>query len=578
MLSNCWHLSRQTFGGLERLACAMIRFPALLCVLPLLGLGCAQTEAQTPPVTPRAPLAQLGAASALQTQFDERGLVRLSYNGQTLTDVNANGGEAFSVGDVHFLGADGTLAKRNAGEARRAWDEKSKTLTLAYDWGRVSCRYQTLNDRLNLDITVTNEGQGAFAGVNLFPLVVKFQGFPRGFDANTPHVNFNLDGPTVQSADFGAGELTVVNRQVEKPLSVGFTTTSETGRTFRYNIYVGSAPLWYQPNNWPRFTRPIAPGASDTYQISLRFAPKGDAMDNASSGADIYRAFAAAHPMTLDWPDRRPIGALFLSSAADNHPADNPRGWFNNAADVDVTTGAGRARFRERLMNYAAQSIAQLRAVGAQGMITWDVEGQQHPHPTSYIGDPRLLAQLTPEMDALADEYFRVFREAGFKVGICVRPQQLEFGADGRPRQKNVADEAATLNQKIAYARKRWGATLFYVDSNGGPYDPSDAEVFRQVAADNPDVLLMPEHQNFKYQAYTAPYNDLRFESSVTPGAVRSTYPRAFSVMKGEAAQLTKRRAELVRAVRNGDILMWNAWYSNDEAPLIKSIYDEASR
>ena len=552
----------------------MNRFSVVsICLLPLLPFVCTSTDAQTPPINlPRANnTATAPVQSALQTQFDERGLTKLSYNGITLTDVAANGAGAFTIGDVHFLGADGTVTKRYSGEPRRSWDGAGKTLTLAYNWGRVICRYETLGDRLNLNITVANDGKQTLAGVNLFPLAVQFKNFPVGFDADTPHVNFNLDGPTVQSADFGAGRLTIVNRGVTKPLAVGFTT-ADTAKTLRYNIYVGSAPLWYQPGNWPSFTRPIAPGARDEYQISLRFSPS----KANNEGADVLRDFAKAHPATLNWTDRRPIGALFLASSKDEQPQNNLRGWFYNDKTIDLKSVAGRAKFRQRVLDFAHDSVTELRKVGAQGMITWDIEGQQYPHSTSYIGDPRLLPQLAPEMDAIADEYFRVFKEAGLKIGICVRPQQLTFGTDGNPDQKSVADETAILIDKIAYARKRWGATLFYVDSNGGPYDPSDAEVFRRVAAAFPDVLLIPEHQNLKYQAYTAPYNDLRFEDSITPDQTRLTYPHAFSVINGETAQLTKRRAELVRAVRGGDVLVFNAWYDSDEGKLVKSISDAA--
>ena len=559
---------------------------ALSIVLPLSSLACTQTKAQTPPidlsrVRPRTAAtadvaavpatAQNAVLSKLQTQFDERGLVRLSYNGQILTDVNVNEGSAFTVGDAHFLGAGGVLQTQNSGTPRRSWDGASQTLTLSYAWGRVICRYETPGDRVNLNISVENNGPKTLAGLNLFPLALQFRRFPAGFDADTPHVNFNLDGPTVQSADFGVGRITIVNREVTKPLAVGFTT-ADTAKTLRYSVYVGSAPLWYQPDNWPKFTRPIAPGARDQYRISLRFSPAG----SRGEGADVLRDFALAHPTTLNWPDRRPIGALFLASSKEQQPSNNLRGWFYSDKSIDLQSAAGRAKFRERVLNFARESVTELRKVGAQGAITWDIEGQQYPHSTSYIGDPRLLGQLAPEMDAIADEYFRVFSDAGLKLGICVRPQQLTFGANGEPDQKSVADEAAILIEKIAYARKRWGATLFYVDSNGGPFDPSDAEVFRRVAERFPDVLLMPEHQNLKYQAYSAPYNDLRFEDSITPDAARAAYPRAFSVINGDVAQLTKRRADLVRAVRGGDVLIFNAWYDSDEGKLVKSIYEAA--
>ena len=32
--------------------------------------------------------------------------------------------------------------------------------------------------------------------------------------------------------------------------------------------------------------------------------------------------------------------------------------------------------------------------MNAQGMITWDIEGQQFRHATTYIGDPRLVETL----------------------------------------------------------------------------------------------------------------------------------------------------------------------------------------
>ena len=548
----------------------------LLSALLFLTFGCTQTTAQTPPINlPRAKdAATAPVQTQLQTQFDERGLVKLGYNGANLLDVAASGAGAFSVGDVHFLNGNGTVTKQNSGEPRRSWDDASQTLILAYDWGRVICRYETLPDRLNFHISVANDGKQTLAGVNLFPLAVQFNGFPDGFDATTPHVNFNLDGPAVQSADFGAGRLTIVNREVTKPLAVGFTTAN-TDQTFRYNVYVGSAPLWYQPGNWPNFTRPIAPGARDEYQISLRFSPPG-AIRAESPGADVLRDFALAHPMTLNWPDRRPIGALFLASSLENQPSNNLRGWFYSDKTIDLQSDEGRAKFRQRVLGFARDSVTELRKVGAQGAITWDIEGQQYPHSTSYIGDPRLLPRLAPEMDELADDYFRVFKDAGFKIGICVRPQQLTFDENGEPEQRKVADEAAILIDKIAYAKKRWGATLFYVDSNGGPYDPSDAEIFRRVALAFSDVLLMPEHQNLKYQAYTAPYNDLRFESSITPDQVRVAYPRAFSVINGDVPQLTTRHDDLVRAVRAGDVLVFNAWYDSDEGKLVKSIYEEA--
>ncbi len=500
-------------------------------------------------------------AASLQTAFGPQGLATLRYGNLTLADTNAHEGDAFSLYDV------------DGAPVARAWDAASQTLTWKYGWGQVACKYTQRGDQLNLDIAIDNQGSKTIAGFNMFPLALSFPDFPKGYDATTPHVGFNNDGPTVQSADFGSGIVTVINRDVKSPLCVGLISSNDTAQSFRYNVYVGSAHLWYQPGNWPTFNRPIAPGGHDLYQIALRFSPSGT--DISSIGDDVYKKFAQAHPSELNWTDRRPIASLFLSSASDNHPACNPRGWFYNDESVDCFNATGRARLRQRVMDFADDSIAEMKSVGAQGMVTWDIEGQEYPHSTSYIGDPRLLPSLAPEMDAIADEYFAKFRAAGLRVGVCVRPQQLVVDSS-HAEQVSVDDIAQQLINKIQTAKTRWGATLFYVDSNGGPYDPTDAAIFQQVARAHPDVLLIPEHQNAAYYAFTAPYNQTNENSPFTSDEVRAIYPNAFSVVKlmDGSEQL---RGAIVEAARHGDILMFNGWYDSEDGQQVRDAYAEAT-
>ena len=95
--------------------------------------------------------------------------------------------------------------------------------------------------------------------------------------------------------------------------------------------------------------------------------------------------------------------------------SNNPRGWFLDPKGVDVTTPAGRAAFKERVLQYADGSVALLKKMGAQGSIVWDLEGQEYPHATSYLGDPRSLPE---EMDAVADEFFARLRSDGLRTGV----------------------------------------------------------------------------------------------------------------------------------------------------------------
>ncbi len=228
------------------------------------------------------------------------------------------------------------------------------------------------------------------------------------------------------------------------------------------------------------------------------------------------------------WPDRRPIGSLVLATAATNWRT-NPRGWFLDP-QIDVQTPNGVSRFHHQLREWADRSILILEDMNAQGMITWDIEGEQFPHPITYVGDPALTSLLAPEMAGVADEYFARFRRAGFRVGVTVRPQQFKRTLSGG-KQEEVADPSDQLIRKIRYAKQRWGATLFYIDSNGYPGWPLSADSIAKVAGAVPGVLLIPESKNISYYAFTAPYGELRKGAYSTPGLVRVLYPEAFSVL-----------------------------------------------
>jgi hypothetical protein len=292
--------------------------------------------------------------------------------------------------------------------------------------------------------------------------------------------------------------------------------------------------------------------------------------------SDITASYSALYAPTVNWTDRRPVGALFLATSAAGFRT-NPRGWFLDPM-VDVTTPAGVAAFQKRVLSYADTSIAYLKEMNAQGMITWDIEGEQYPQPTSYACDPRQLANLAPEMNGVVDLYFRKFREAGLRVGVCVRPQDLVIGPGGTAAQQNVATPSSILIAKIKYAKDRWGATLFYVDSNGGPNDPMDPDVFRRVSAAFPDILLVPEHNSPKYWAYTAPGLGLREGIAGTPDSVKKLYPNAFSVLFTLDGPIAARFADLVQSVKRGDVIMFKAWFDDEPANnLLKAVQQEGS-
>jgi DNA-directed RNA polymerase subunit RPC12/RpoP len=271
-------------------------------------------------------------------------------------------------------------------------------------------------------------------------------------------------------------------------------------------------------------------------------------------------------PMGARWPDRRPIGTLFMASSHFSSPT-NPRGWFNDK-NLDFTGPGGKERFRKALLVYADNSITNMLRLKAQGVIVWDVEGGEFPHKISYIGDPRAVDKLAPEMAPVASEFFKRFRDAGLRVGVTIRPQELVFER-GHPRQTTVLDTHRLLLQKIDYARTNWGVTIFYLDSNYGFWQPDEAWQLRLLAQERPDILLIPEHYYLPYSAFSAPLVSLdKSQSNTKTSLARKLFPNSFQALYIADASPDKVRD----AWRKGDIILFRAWYWNDDCRMLENL------
>ena len=197
-----------------------------------------------------------------------------------------------------------------------------------------------------------------------------------------------------------------------------------------------------------------------------------------------------------------------------------------------------------------------MHGMNLQGIVVWDIEGAEFPHTTTYVGEPRQIDWLAPEMTYLpedqvansklldsdpkkyrcvADEIFYRIRHktklvAGKPVslnlrsGLCLRPQTLQNLAvrdnPGKPEMEHypkwwlVRQEVPLkgipekLFQEIVYANRRWGCTLFYIDSTGNEHGVYPGlSIFPQlkeklVKAGIENVLLMGENQDSHYYAF----------------------------------------------------------------------------
>ncbi len=551
--------------------------------------------------------AQSSSDAGLQVIYGDSGVQQISYNGAVLEDLARNGSDTFYIGHMKVTDLTGTLlsgAQYDWGESNigRTWDPSAQTWTYSFAWGTISVQFHQSGDSLNINVSTQNFSNSGviFDGASIYPFVLRFPQLPVGFtDPSYEHLAFNTTGPSVTLADFGSGEVAAVVTDPSKPLYSGF---EPAGNGNNYYPIISGTSLDNMATFFPHNDRPLLPGESDSFTVSLRFAPSGTPL--SSIAADAYAAWAQAWPAVLQWPDRRIIGTVYLASSPSGEASqplgypNNPRRYFNdtNVDEFDVRTPEGLARFQTRVLQQANSNVQNLHMLNAQGAITWDLEGEQYPQTTSYVCEPDQIAQVAPEMETiitdpsspyqgwkLDDAYFKTMTDAGFRVGVCVRPQHFTLYPDGTAAQVALPDSqiAPELIRKMRYAHDRWGATLFYVDSsveaNGGNLDPG---IFQQVAAAFPDSLVIPEESTPKYYAYTAPFLSFIFHTDVgTPSDVYNYYPNAFSVNlvnDVDSSKLAEYRPQLTASIARGDILMVHADYWQDNNSTVVQMYQDA--
>jgi hypothetical protein len=541
-----------------------LRFLPFLA-LPVLGFADSAPSVGLPPTVPPS----LVNSPAVSIQFTASGLASLKWNG---TEMLAAG--APSINWIGLIQPDGSWTTGDNSPVTTA-NIADQTLTQKFAWGSITYTYTTTQTQLFANVTIQNTSTTPIGEFIMQLAEIQFPSTPTQYDGSDPMVAWNMGDPAIIATSFGTGTLDVTNEDVANPLMMGWPWSVDAGKTtFPLLVLTGGDSML--PSSFPFINRQVPAGGSLNFKIGFRFGPAG--ATNYELAGDIYQRFATTFPQTLKWTDHRPIAQLFLASQNGTY-ANNPRCWFGDY-QVDTTTPAGIATFQQRVLAYADSSIAICKAENAQAAITWDIEGEQFPQNTTYIGDPRLLSTLDPEMSAVVDAYFKKFINAGIRVGMCIRPQQLIVSGSGSTLgayQQEVADPGALMVQKMTYAYNRWGATVFYVDSNGAPDSPMDPKFFQAVAKALPNVLVIPEHANMEYYSITAPYGQLNMGVTGTPPDVLWTYPQAFRVFTISDADVTDNMTTLVNSVARGDVLFFRGWFGANENAQVQQIYQQAA-
>lgn len=546
-----------------------------------------------------------GLNSGLVVTYGPHGLERLTYRGQVLENLSQFPKDEFHIWHMQsFNSAGGLLSAGDYGWGEsakdRRWDANSRSWLYTFSWGSIRTSFAQHGDALDIAVTEANRpGSGiVFGGATVFPLVLHMTPSPKSM--GNPELIDGTEQPGVTAVSFPGGEVVAVAANAQQPMYSGLAAAGQNSysgvlSTTRPDSLPALAPGELHESNL------LPPGTSRTWTLSLRFAVSGRPV--WSVAADAYHNWVQRWPQLLHWSDRRLIGTVYLASspAGDKHLpggfSANPRRYFNDST-VDVQTPDGVALFQRRVLDKALTVVQNLRRMNAQGAITWDIEGEQFPQDTSYVCAPDEIARAAPEMEALVtdrsspyvrmkldDAYFTIIRKAGFRVGVCVRPQRFTIGADGHAAQTPLPDKEAVaeLIRKMQWAHRRWGATLFYVDSaveRDGTAVP--AAVIEAAAAAVPDSLVIPEQSTPRMYRVAAPFQTFLFHGDLgTPEWIRKFYPQAFAVNlvnDADPGKLAAHRTDLVDAMRHGDILMVHAdeWQIND--PEVTRMYREAHR
>lgn len=526
-------------------------------------------------------VAQL-ATPDLQVTFGENGLVSIKHGAIELLDASML---APSMQWVRFPTPDGKFEQLYEPKVtKQSFDAQKKVLTQIYEWGTVQIIYVLSGYRLNYTVTVTNTTQKSLGTFNLFP--IKFL---------LPRTRQNLQGGTFVD---GYGVVTVLDWDFGGGATYGiwpYETPKEGKQLIPLSMGLPNASIATHPivDNAKYFNysgRPIAAGKSASYHFSLVFGKPGSSISELVP--EYYQAYSQAKPMLLKWPDRRPIGTIFYA-----HPnmgwKTNPRGFnFGKGAENDITTPEGLKAFALALQQYGDACLTNLKALQAQGVIVWDLEGEEFWHPLSYLGDPRMLPQVAPEMDRLEDAFLKKFTDAGLRVGMTIRPTEVFYREGQTPRfwQRDVKDPVEVMSAKIAYAKKRWGATIFYLDSNvfGSGFDtviPAGSNVpwvmpvsmIQQLQARYPDCLIIPEWSEFDYYRFSAPYSSPNLRQFGTDGNTRQIYPKAFRIVAVNSDLIESNWQDYLWATQGGDILLFPCWFAASENDLVKLLYREGA-
>ena len=246
----------------------------------------------------------MGQGQALQVQFGPQGLQSLTYNGEVLEDTARWPDDQFHIWHMKCFDASGNV--RTDGEygwgennEARSWDAASHSWTYTFVWGSIRVQYLPRANELDMVVTETNRADSGVTldGASIYPATLHPPSDVAGI-----RVVDGLQEPVTVAATWSDARAIVVAPRPAREIYGGFETAGNGGIAM---IASGTRPDSV-PAGEGGSGRSVKPGQTDSFVVSLRFAPLSASI--AGVAADAYKEWSALHPAKLSWPDRRIIG------------------------------------------------------------------------------------------------------------------------------------------------------------------------------------------------------------------------------------------------------------------------------
>ena len=501
----------------------------------------------------------MGAATAVSTAESLPATTKVSFDDKGLSSIQVEGKERLasrtpSIWRMKTLSG----AALATTPLSSTFDQESRKCTVTYPWGSVVSTYATLPEGLRIRSVISNTSGETITevGFNMISVI----GF--GDNQTLGRRTFGVEGPPLIQATGAEGSLIYALEATDRPLMLDLNAgTDGRSKAAVVNCRVNLGGERVIVDNVTA-ARPIVPGAEDEFTVEVRLGGIGsNPLDLAK---DFIMTYRKAHPALLNWRDRRPILRLFFGGGLAKEEA------VANLKDPDnAKPPPPDPKYQSLVLARMRGLVQAAKVVNAQGVILWDLEGDTFPDATTYIGDPRLIRLLNPQMEMVIDEGIKILKDSGLRVGVTLRPSRVVYSTEKDTvvhSHTAAKDPFLELDGKVAYAKKRWGCTLFYVDTNffwrrygpeqkweAGPIAP---DVWKRLLAKYPDTLFIPEIADYADYQASASYGEADMGDYGTPELVRAIWPNSFRVIVIEDADPFVNFDRFVTCVRSNNALM----------------------